>query len=361
MSVLVVGAGPTGLALALSLKRRGIDYRLVERLPQRAPHSRALAIQARTMEVFEQLGILQPFLDEAVNITGLAIHDHGRETKIDFVHVHPRLPSAVILPQDETERILEEAGAAPERGVEFLGLSGGARLRHADGREEITAADWIVGCDGAHSAVRHAAGAEFPGSRYAVKLVLADAPIAETLDARVHAWTREQPSAVFPLPRGLWRVVTFLPDDAPDPPEGSMTPFAHLPLTFGAPLWWSQFRISQRQVRSMRIGRVILAGDAAHIHSPAGGQGMNLGIQDAWALGRAIGEGDAAVDAWAAERHAIARDVLRVTDRATRVAMSDSLLVKLLRPKLMGLALSQAWVERKMERALAGLDYPPIL
>ncbi len=361
--VLIVGAGPTGLALALSCARRGIDYQLVEKLSARAPHSRAVAVQARTLEVMEQFGIAQRFIDAAVTLKGMTLHRGDYAKSIDFTHVHPRFPSALALSQEETERLLEEAGAAPERGVEFVALTvGGARLRLADGSEQDAQADWVVGCDGAHSTVRHALGIDFLGSRYPVKLILADCRIAELNDARVHAWPSDKkPMGAFPLPHGLWRVITFLPEDAPDPEHGSMTPFAHAGLTLSDPVWWSEFGISQRQVGKMRHGRVLLAGDAAHIHSPAGGQGMNLGIQDAWALARAIGEGEAAVDAWAAERHAVARGVLRMTDRATRMVMSRSRLLVPLRARLMGLILGQAWAERRMETAFAGLNYPTII
>ncbi len=361
--VLIVGAGPTGLALALSCRLRGISARLIEAKAERDPHSRALAIQSRTMEVFAQLGVEKHFLDAAVILKGLTLHDAASERRFDFVHVHPRFPSAVILPQDETERLLEQAGAVPERGVEFVGLAdGGARLRLADETVETVAADWVVGCDGAHSAVRHALGVDFPGSRYEAKLILADCAIPELRDPRVHAWpSDERVMLAFPMPGDLWRVIRFLPNDAPDPEPGSMAPFAKQGLSFGPPIWWSQFNISQRQVETMRHDRVLLAGDAAHIHSPAGGQGMNLGIQDAWSLARAIGQGEAAVDAWAAERHAVARSVLRMTDRATRMAMSRSALIAPFRAKLMGLVLGQEWAERRIETAFAGMNYPAIM
>jgi 2-polyprenyl-6-methoxyphenol hydroxylase-like FAD-dependent oxidoreductase len=377
MRVLVIGAGPTGLTLALALRRRGVACRLVERAPQPLPWSRALGVQARTLEVMERLGLAHRVLAAAHRVAGLALHDDGRggvgdgdaapPLCVDLDRsVHPRFPPLVLLPQSETERLLAEAGAAPERGVTFAGLEGrGAWLRHPDGRGEFAAAEWIVGCDGAHSAVRHALKAGFAGAQYPQQALLADGRLdGDGLDpARIHLFPAAgRMLALFPMPGALWRAIAVLPADAPPPPD---PPPAEAFAAHGVPAlrdvaWSSAFRISRRQVDRVRHGHVLLAGDAAHIHSPVGGQGMNLGIQDAWALAAALPRGEAAVEAWAAERHAVARRVLAATHAATRLVAGGhgGRTGALLRRAGFGLLSGVPWLRRRATRALAGLDYP---
>lgn len=368
MRVLIIGAGPTGLTLALGLRQRGIAARLVDQAPAPATTSRALGVQARTLEVMERLGLAEALLARAQRIAGLALHPGpGAPLLLDLAPVHPRFPAVVLLPQTETEALLAAAGAAPERGLGFAGLDGGrALLRHPDGREEAAEADWIIGCDGAHSAVRHALGARFEGGQYPFQAVLADGCCTGLDRARIHLFPRrERLLGFFPLPGGdaaAWRAIALLPPDAPPPPEApSAAPFA---LEGLAPLrdigWYSSFRISHRQVPQVRHGRVLLCGDAAHIHSPAGGQGMNLGIQDAWSLAAALPRGEAAVDAWAAERHAVAARVLRATDAGTRMMTARNPMLGLLRQAAFGTVAALPPLRRRITRAVAGLDYPPV-
>lgn len=364
MRVLVVGAGPTGLVLALALRRRGIACRLVDRAPEPSRHSKALAVQARTLEVMERLGLAGRFLAASVPVRGMVLHLGGGEAapvRITVPEVHPRYPALVSLPQAETERILLEAGAAPERGVEFIGLDGGgALLRHADGREERDlAADWIVGCDGAHSAVRHAVGAAFPGGRYPQQFVLADCR-AEGLEPGI-AQIFPGPSrtlAFLPLPDGRWRGIAVLRPDAEAPDAPTLALFAQEGVRLSDLGWYSAFRISHRMAARFRHGHVVLAGDAAHIHSPLGGQGMNIGVQDAWSLAAALAEGEAAVDRWAAERQALARRVLRVTDLATRTMTARGHVAVWLRDRVLRAVASRPAMVRGLVRAVAGLRYP---
>jgi 3-(3-hydroxy-phenyl)propionate hydroxylase len=358
MQILVVGAGPTGLTLARALAQRGIPHRHVEREPAPSEHSKALGIQARTLEVFERLGVAAAVLERAVPIAGATLHVPGGDARLDFPPVHPRYPAMAILPQSETERILLAAGPPPEREVAFVGLDAGAAvLRHADGREERAAADWIVGCDGAHSAVRHAIGAGFSGEGYPERLALADCRVEGLEEGRVHVFPGGDALRVFfPLPRGLWRAVK-LPEADPTP---SLEPFRRDGLALDGMVWFSHFRISRRIATRYRFGRVVLAGDAAHIHSPAGGQGMNLGIQDAFALAAALPEGEAAVEAWAAARHRVGARVLRATDVLTRVMGARGALALKLRGPALRFAARRPAIARRMAQGLAGLAYPEL-
>jgi 2-polyprenyl-6-methoxyphenol hydroxylase-like FAD-dependent oxidoreductase len=358
MNVLVVGAGPTGLTLARALAQRGISHRHVEKATERAPFSKALGVQARTLEVFERLGIADKVLAAALAVEGAVAHLPGGDARLAFEKVHPRFPAMVILPQSETERILSEAGAPPERGVAFAGLEGGtAVLRHADGREERVACDWIAGCDGAHSAVRHAVGARFAGEAYPEPVVLADCRAEGLEPHRIHLFPSAEAMRVFfPLPGGLWRAVKLPePDETP-----SLARFAVPGVALADMRWFSAFRISRRQVARYRHGRVVLAGDAAHIHSPAGGQGMNLGIQDAFALAAALPAGEAAVDRWAEERHRVGKRVLFATDLLTRAMTARGLLARQVRPRALRFLARHQGLVRRFEHNLAGLAYPPV-
>jgi 2-polyprenyl-6-methoxyphenol hydroxylase-like FAD-dependent oxidoreductase len=367
--VLVVGAGPTGLTLARSLRGRGFTVRHIDSAAAPALTSRAFGIQARTLEVLEQFSLADEVLARAHRIRGAAFHlSSGRPTRIDLAPVHPRFPPMVLLAQAETERLLVEPGHEPERGVAFVGLDGHtATLRHADGLEERMEADWIVGCDGAHSAVRKAIGVEFCGEQLPVQAGLADG-LCEGLDReRIHLIpAKDRLLAWFPLPapsdRPLWRAIVLVPASAsPLPAKASAAPFAHPKMPpFGEIEWYSCFRISSRQVPFVRQGNVLLCGDAAHIHSPAGGQGMNLGIQDAWSLAAALSRGGSAVDEWATTRHAVASQVIRATDMATRMMISSSPIVAAARRLAVGVLARAPVLRGKFSAILAGMNYPPL-
>ncbi|WP_158747315.1 NAD(P)/FAD-dependent oxidoreductase [Acidisphaera sp. L21] len=367
MNVLVVGAGPTGLTLGLALRRHGIACRVIDKLPARLPWSRALGVQARTLEVMQRFGLADQFVAAGQHVQGISVHaGAGHPVQIELPQVHPSLPPIMMLPQQDTERLLDDAFGAAERAVEFVALEGGAaRLRHGDGAEEVVRPDWIIGCDGAHSTVRHGVGAQFVGAQYAEHLLLVDCTATGLEPARIHAFPGgERPGVFFPLPDGQWRSVVVLPDDAQTPAENSLEPFARDGVSLRDPTWWSPFRVSRRQADHVRHGQVVLLGDAAHIHSPVGGQGMNLGIQDAFALAHALSQPDgdrsAAVDRWAEERHAVAKRVLRVTDLATRALMNRSGALQPLRRLGLGLVAHSTRLRIGAAKAMSGMDYPEI-
>lgn len=344
VDVLIVGAGPTGLLLAAELARQGVKARLVERREQPSNESRALAVQARTLEVFEHLGVLEEVRKRARPVQNFWVFARGRPLlRLNLRGQDTPHPYALIIPQAETERALEaraaSLGITAERGVSFGGMEQDAdgvtvTLAREGGATERCRARWVVGCDGAHSAVRKALGLDFEGKRLEGTFTLADLRLEGLLVSDgVYAFlTPDGPLACIPLPEeGLWRLVATLPDDGGPPPAPELGLYqrlldarAGMPIKASEPRWMTHFHVSQREAPAWRKGRVFLAGDAAHVHSPVGGQGMNTGLQDAWNLAWKLalvvrGEGRAELlDTYQAERHPVAAGILRFTGLGTR-------------------------------------------
>lgn len=349
LDVLVVGAGPVGLTLAAELARYGVSLRIIDRAAQATTTSKALAIWSRSLELFDRMGCTEAFLAAGIRGHGASIRAGGQ------VLGHARLeaiPSAynfaLMIPQRETERLmtahLGQFGVMVERPVELLdfedrGYSVEARLRTVDGGTETVPCRWLVGCDGAHSTVRHALNFTFAGAPEPNDWVLADvtltgpaAPPADEVSLYLH---REGLFVVFPMPGPRFRVVATLgaADPAhprPDPTLGAIQSLidsrAGGGFTAEDPQWLANFRVHERKVSDYWRGRVFLAGDAAHIHSPAGGQGMNTGMQDAinlaWKLAM-VREGAADPDlllSYSPERSAVGDTVLRNAARMTDMA-----------------------------------------
>ena len=400
-TVLIAGAGPVGLALAVGLRRFGIDCRVVDAAAERSIHSKALGVAPRTLEAFGRAGPAERAVAAGHPVRGGRLHAAGRAIgEIDVRGVESAYPFVLILPQSETERLLaerlEELGGGVERSVALSGFTQDAAgvtatLRHADGREEAARSAWLVGCDGAHSAVRHGLGFDFAGSRYAEGFVLADLRVEFAVDGdalpddRLNVFLhRDGFLAFFPMGdkcpaaagRPLWRIVADLPAaTVPSDAAPSRPTLAELQalvdvrgpggLRLAEPVWTSGFNVSRRQAPRYRDGRVFLAGDAAHIHSPAGGQGMNTGIQDAenlaWKLATTV-RGDAGtglLDSYEAERRPVAARVLRLTDRMTKAVTLHDPVAGFLRDRLAG-ALKLPAVGRRAAAALSELDvrYP---
>ena len=347
--VLIVGAGPTGLVMAAELARRGVGCRVIDKAPHRSQWSKALGIQARTLEVFQNMGIADAFTSLGNPAHAANLHSGGRRiVRLPFDGLDSPYPYLLILPQSETERLLEahlsRQGVPVERQTELTALvqdEAGvtATLCRADGGTEGVRSDWLIGCDGAHSTVRHALGLPFEGAAYPEQFLLADAPVDwPGSDNELHVFlTLQGVLALFPLGGGRWRLIADDPPEAMpghEPTRDECQALAHARgpggIMLGPLEWSSNFRISQRLVARLRTGRVFLAGDAAHIHSPVGGQGMNTGIQDAanlaWKLALVVaGRADPKLlESYHAERHPVAQAVLRGTDLLTQVATAHS-------------------------------------
>jgi 2-polyprenyl-6-methoxyphenol hydroxylase-like FAD-dependent oxidoreductase len=363
VDVLIVGAGPTGLSLAVQLAAQGIHPRLVDRALDRVHESRALAIQPRTLEVLAGLGVTNRLLELGNRAVQLRIHTGRRETAVplfDFGLADTAYPYLLFLSQAETERILGDhlatAGTAVEHGVELVALQPGqaavsAVLRHGDGREERVEARYVVGCDGAHSTVRSLAGIGFEGSSYPQTFVLADAEADGITPGAAHAFLSER-GMLFFFPLGApasWRLLVMRPPTDPTPPDAPVTldevqcladTYTSGAVRLHDPVWMTNFRLHHRAATAYRAGQVFLAGDAAHIHSPAGAQGMNTGIQDAvnlaWKLAHTLrGLADPAVlDTYQPERAPVGAMVLRFTDRAFTIATSTNPLIRFARTRV---------------------------
>ena len=298
VDVLVVGAGPTGLTLGAELSAHGVRPRLVDRAHDRVHESRALAIQPRTLEVLAGLGITDQLLEHGNRAVRLRIHAGRRETAVplfDFGLADTAYPYLLFLSQAETERILGDhlttVGITVERGVRLVDLQPGADavsavLRHDDGREERIMCRYVVGCDGAHSTVRTAAGIGFEGSAYPQTFVLADAEADGITPNAAHAFLSER-GMLFFFPLGApasWRLLVMRPATDPTPPDAPVSlnevqaladTYTNGTVRLYDPVWMTNFRLHHRAATAYRAGRIFLAGDAAHIHSPAGAQGMN--------------------------------------------------------------------------------------
>ncbi|GGM75899.1 putative aromatic compound monooxygenase YhjG [Lentzea pudingi] len=369
--VVVVGAGPTGLWLAGELRLGGASVAVLETRRERDPNSKALTIHPRTIEVLDCRGVAEPFLAEGLRIPNG--HFGGLSDRLDFSVLDTPYPFTLALPQARTEELLQERalemGATVRRGCRVTALvPEGVSL--ADG--EVVAARYVVGCDGVRSTVREAAGIDFAGTDATTWGWLGDVVLDEP-PARGFA-SVTGPSGglmVVPLPGGVHRIVGG--DSATNRAEwpGELT-LDELRATVRAiagtdfglrdPKWLSRFGNATRQAVSYRSGRVFLAGDAAHMHFPAGGVGMNVGIQDAhnlgWKLAAVVaGRADAALlDTYHSERHPVGAELLRHTRAQTALMTGYSPEGQALRAVLSGLIASAPDMSKELAERLSGLD-----
>ncbi|MCC7283393.1 MAG: FAD-dependent monooxygenase, partial [Acetobacteraceae bacterium] len=304
--VLVVGAGPTGLLLALWLHRLGVSVRIIDRMPRPGTASRALGVQARTLEIYRQLGIADRVVKLGLEFTAANIWVRGRKrARAAFGEMGKGIspyPYMLILLQDVHERVLEDTlaglGLIVERDTELVGFEQDAHgiaatLRHAGGAAGRCEAAYLAGCDGARSLVRETIGAGFPGGTYAHRFYVADAVVrGPVANGELHvALDDDDFLAAFPMPgEGHVRLIGTVRAEAENAPmpqwqDVSTIVLRRLGVTVQLVNWFSTYQVHHRVAGHFRDRRVFLLGDAAHIHSPVGGQGMNTGLADATNLG----------------------------------------------------------------------------
>jgi 2-polyprenyl-6-methoxyphenol hydroxylase-like FAD-dependent oxidoreductase len=348
IDALVVGAGPVGLTAAVALSRHGLKCRIIEKAPARSEKSKALVVWCRTLELLDQCGLAPIFVETGLKIKGGSIYANGQRL-VHLVLTSDESPYGfpLMIPQNETERLLAEhlvgQGLKVERQVELVSFDQRAdsitcKLRHADGREESCETPWLIGCDGAHSTVRHTLGTPFTGQPEPNDWMLADihleGPVAG--DEVSAFWHEKGVLALFPIKGQRFRVIAELGaasehSPPPDPTladvQATVDERGPVGVKLSDPVWLTNFRINERKVRDYRQGRVLLAGDAAHIHSPAGGQGMNTGMQDAFNLAwkialvqRGEGQAEPLLDSYSKERSAVGDQVLSNAQQFTTLA-----------------------------------------
>lgn len=346
--VLVVGAGPVGLTMASELARYGIRVRIIDKAPQRTDKSKALAVWSRTLEMLDRAGCANDFVAAGNKVDAANIVAANKLiARVSLAEVKSPYAYALMLPQSETERLLEDhlnrLGVHVERQAELVQFSHGekeveATLRSLSGDEERVRVDWLIGCDGAHSTVRHGLGMSFSGSTLDTDWMLADVHLKAfpfPPSELATYWHEKGVLVVLPITPGRYRVIADIGiSNGPLPANPTLAEVQEVldqrgpgGLVAHDPVWLSAFRINERKVADYRSGRVFLAGDAAHVHSPAGGQGMNTGMQDAfnlaWKLAlvcRGSCDDEQLLESYSIERSAVGEMVLTDSGRLTALA-----------------------------------------
>ena len=348
--VLVVGAGPTGLVAAAQLKARGVNVRLIDKAPCRLEQSRALVVQPRTLELLDKMGIADALCEAGSRTIQTNIYADGKHVLAvpfgDLAKGRTPFPYVLFLSQVNTERVLDahldDLGLEVERRVELLRFEpdgDGVMCRLLrDGAEVGLRCNWLIGADGAHSVVRKGLSLPFEGAAYRSDFVLGDVVLTDAglpLD-QLHVFLgRKGVVALFPLPGNLTRVMGTRVNDHDGPLsleelQETARQATRRPMVLSEPRWLARFHLHHRGVPRYRVGRCFVAGDAAHIHSPAGGQGMNTGMQDAynlaWKLAMVVhGHApESLLDSYQAERHPVGERLLQFTDRAFSFGATDN-------------------------------------
>jgi 2-polyprenyl-6-methoxyphenol hydroxylase-like FAD-dependent oxidoreductase len=353
--VLVVGAGPTGMTAAIELKRLGMDVRVIDKSDHMARYSQALVVQARTLEQLQRYGLAEETIAHGRKLKEAKFYSEGKLI-VDFKleHMDGRYPFALFIPQSETEKLLNQCleglGVEAERSVELLELKQDphlrATVRHPDGRTEEIAPRWVVGADGAHSTVREKLGVAFEGGGVGLSFFLGDCGVegpdvpGDELSLHVHH------GDVLFLARLSDKVVRVIvathEQEAHEKREVTIADLQRAVDAMGVRAeiksaeWLTPFHVNDRQARHYRIGNAFLAGDACHIHSPVGGQGMNTGMQDvanlAWKIAAvARGANDTLLDSYEEERGEVGRALLRFTERGLKLATATNPIVEKVR------------------------------
>jgi 2-polyprenyl-6-methoxyphenol hydroxylase-like FAD-dependent oxidoreductase len=375
--VLVVGAGPVGLFLANECARRGLRFRIVETRSGQSEHSKALAVFPRTLEIFDMAGVAGPFLQAANRVTSVAIIPRRRTlARLPFEPADTPYRFVAMVPQDVTEKLLAEEIRRKGGAVEYDTVCKAVEERR-DGRVNVTldhkgrtsqvTAAFVVGCDGAHSTVRHLMNLPFEGEQYDALFMLADVMTDERQADELQLCPHSSGAlAVFPMNATRCRIVATVAradGDAPslDTVRRLLGERAPAGIDARSLVWSTYFRIHHRRAGALRAGRVFIAGDAAHIHSPFGGQGMNTGLHDAWNLAWKLdlaARGHAGEDllaSYAAERLPVIRRVIGTTHMLTRVMNARSSLVQAVRNMAIPLVTRLPAFQRAFVQNLSGL------
>jgi len=387
-NVLIVGAGPVGLTMAIDLHRFGVPVRIVEKAAQRTDNSKALVVWSRTLELLDRLHLTSAFLQRGMKAFGANITS-GKEliAHISFEDVHSTHPYGLMIPQSETERLLEEhlnsLGVTVDRRVELTALTANpagvvSTLRNSSGTLETFNSSWLIGCDGAHSTVRHQLGMDFIGDTMPSNWILGDVHLqgVPRPDEISVAWHASGALAIFPIAGSRYRVIADIvgstdESNVHDPTleeiQAMLNQRGPGGITASQPVWLAGFHINERKVANYRSGRVFLAGDSAHIHSPAGGQGMNTGMQDAfnlaWKLAlvcRGTCAAEPLLDSYNIERGAVGEAVLAATGRATMLAILQGGIRQSIRNHLASAVFGLAPVREKAANAMTeiSIGYP---
>ncbi len=381
-AVLIAGAGPVGLTMAAELTRYGVPVRIIDKAPERTDKSKALVIWPRTLELLERSGSVDAFIAAGLKVESASIIvGDKRIGHVALEKVASHYPYALMIPQSETERLLEalltRLGAKVERSWELTGFSASgegvrATLRHSDGHDETADFSWLIGCDGAHSTVRHQLGLEFEGEAIDCDWVLADVHltgIPAEPEIQIY-WHADGILALFPIQGTRWRVIADVGPQGSQKGDPTLEEIQRILDVRGPgnikasdPVWIASFHINDRKVANYRAGRVFLAGDAAHIHSPAGGQGMNTGMQDAfnlaWKLALSYRDrctGELLLESYSAERSAVGKQVVEGAGYATQLAMLRGGAEQAIRNHVASFLFGFAPVRQKMADVLTELS-----
>jgi 2-polyprenyl-6-methoxyphenol hydroxylase-like FAD-dependent oxidoreductase len=367
MTPLIVGAGPVGLGAAFLLRRAGIATRIVDQAVQPAAESKALAVNPRTLELLESSGITQEMLGIGIRAVGVRIQfDAKRSAQIPLDSLQHKYPFMLALSQATTEHLLgaglKAAGGNVERGTELLrcwnnGDFVEAELKHGE-TTEIVQCSWLLAADGAHSAARKSLNIPFNGDSFEKPWHLADIPLKTGLEENLaHVFFRDHGQFMFMIrvvdehseqsggPK-LWRIFSNSPDLTKDVPES---------IPAGAPAWSSEFKISHRINEHMAAGKVYFAGDAAHIHSPLGARGMNLGLEDAWVFSRLV-QADRLQD-YERLRMPCDHSVVKRVEFFSRMVLNQSSVTRLLRSFFLTSMAKTPFIRNKFLAAVTGLDH----
>jgi len=394
VDVLIVGAGPTGLTLAIECLRYNLSCRIIDQSPEPAIYSKAIAIQARTLETFQRMGIHERFLASGIQIKAANIHiGQKKHARIDLQDIPSPFPFVLGIEQNKTEQILsdylKELGGSIERSKRLISYEEKQGSIIAQTDNESIQAKYLVGCDGPHSTVRKALGLTFEGKLFSDIFSLADVKIGWD---RPHNelqvfWGSEGIMAVFPLPdkdcfrlifqlkrlRGLLNPDLSIEHGIVEQKEIALPTLPQIErllssfiqekvITVSDPQWIANFQINSRLSNRYRKNNIFLAGDAAHIHSPVGGQGMNTGIQDAFNLAWKIAyvhrqlSNSSLLDTYEEERHCVGKKLLKGTEIASKIVTLNSPLLLFIRNHLLFFLLSFDVIRKKIVSAISEVN-----